>query len=124
LKGISGVSNDLRDLLGSDVALARIAVDYFVYRIAREAASLAAAMEGLDGVVFTAGIGENAVSIRSRVCRHLAWLGLDLDEAANERNGPCISTAKSRISAWVIPTDEERMIALHTRAALADRARA
>lgn len=115
LKGLSGVSNDLRDLLRSNAALARVAVDYFVYRIVRETGSLVAAMEGLDGIVFTAGIGENAAPVRHRVCRALAWLGLDFDESANERNGPRISTARSRIAAWVIPTDEERMIANHAR---------
>lgn len=114
LKGLSGVSNDLRDLLLSDAPLASVALDYFVYRIVREAGALAATLEGLDGIVFTAGIGEHATSIRSRVCQSLAWLGLELDENANERNGPCISTASSRIAAWVISTDEERMIADHT----------
>jgi acetate kinase len=108
------VSNDLRDLLLSDAPLASVALDYFVYRIVREAGALAATLEGLDGIVFTAGIGEHATSIRSRVCQSLAWLGLELDENANERNGPCISTASSRIAAWVISTDEERMIADHT----------
>jgi acetate kinase len=114
LKGISGTSNDMRDLLTSDAPLAKVAIDYFIYRIVRETGSLAAAMGGIDGFVFTAGIGENAAPIRSAVCRGLAWLGLELDEAANARNGPQISTAGSRISAWVIPTDEERMIAQHT----------
>jgi acetate kinase len=114
LKGISGISNDMRDLLASEAPLARVAVDYFVYRIVRETGSLAAAMGGIDGFVFTGGIGENAVPIRSRVCQGLAWLGLELDDAANARNGPRISTAGSRVSAWVIPTDEERMIAHHT----------
>jgi acetate kinase len=118
LKGLSGISNDLRDLLRSENALARVAVDCFVYRIVREAGSLAAAMGGLDGIIFTAGIGENAASVRGRVCRDLAWLGLELDESANARNGPCITSTQSRISAWVIPTDEECMIALHTRTAL------
>jgi acetate kinase len=116
LKGLSGVSNDMRDLLGSEAPLARIAVDYFVHRIQRETASLAAAMGGIDGLVFTGGIGENAALIRSRVCEGMAWLGLAFDAAANARHGPCISTADSRLSAWVIPTDEERMIARHTHA--------
>lgn len=115
LKGLSGISNDLRDLLASEAPLARIAVDYFVYRIVREAGALASTMGGIDGVVFTAGIGENAATVRSRVCQGLAWLGLELDEVANGRHGPRISTAESRISAWVIPTDEERMIARHTQ---------
>jgi acetate kinase len=114
LKGLSAVSNDMRDLLASDAPLAKLAVDYFVYRILREAGALAAAMGGIDGFVFTGGIGENAVPIRARVCQGLAWLGLELDESANGRHGPRISSAGSRLSAWVIPTDEERMIARHT----------
>ena len=116
LKGLSGVSNDMRDLLASEAPLAKIAVDYFVYRIVRETAALAAAMGGIDGFVFTGGIGENAATIRGRVCEGLAWLGLAFDATANARNGPRISTADSRLSAWVIPTDEERMIARHTHA--------
>jgi acetate kinase len=116
LKGLSGVSNDMRDLLASEAPLAKIAVDYFVYRILRETGALAAAMGGIDGFVFTGGIGENAAPIRTRVCQGLAWLGLEFDEGANTRHGPRISTAESRLSAWVIPTDEERMIAGHTHA--------
>ena len=116
LKGLSGVSNDMRDLLASEAPLAKIAVDYFVYRILRETGALAAAMGGIDGFVFTGGIGENAAPIRTRVCQGLAWLGLEFDEDANTRHGPRISTAESRLSAWVIPTDEERMIAGHTHA--------
>lgn len=114
LKGLSGVSNDMRDLLASEAPLAKVAIDYFVYRIVRETGSLAAAMGGIDGFVFTGGIGENAAPIRSRVCQGLAWLGLELDDAANAQNGARISTVGSRVSAWVIPTDEERMIAHHT----------
>jgi acetate kinase len=116
LKGLSGVSNDMRDLLASEAPLAKIAVDYFVYRILRETGALAAAMGGIDGFVFSGGIGENAAPIRTRVCQGLAWLGLEFDEGANTRHGPRISTAESRLSAWVIPTDEERMIAGHTHA--------
>jgi acetate kinase len=116
LKGLSAVSNDMRDLLASDAPLAKLAVDYFVYRILRETGALAAAMGGIDGFVFTGGIGENAVPIRARVCQGLAWLGLELDESANGRHGPRISSAGSRLSAWVIATDEERMIARHTNA--------
>jgi acetate kinase len=118
LKGLSGVSNDMRELLASKAPLARLAVGYFTYRIVRETGALAAAMGGIDGLVFTGGIGENAPPVRSGVCDGLAWLGLELDEAANGRHGPRISTAGSRVSAWVIPTDEERMIAEHTLAAL------
>ena len=115
LKGLSGVSNDMRDLLAADTPAARLAVDYFVYRIIREAGALAAVLGGLDGIVFTAGIGERSAEIRARVSAGLAWLGLDLDESANSRHGPEITRPGSRIQAWAIPTDEERMIALHTR---------
>ncbi len=115
LKGLSGVSNDMRDLLAADTPAARLAVDYFVYRIIREAGALAAVLGGLDGIVFTAGIGERSAEIRARVSSGLAWLGLDLDKSANSRHGPEITRPGSRIQAWAIPTDEERMIALHTR---------
>ena len=114
LKGLSGVSNDMRDLLASEAPLAVLAVEYFVYRILLETGALAAAMGGIDGLVFTGGIGENAARVRSRVCGGLAWLGIDLDDDANVRGGPCISAKGSQISTWVIPTDEERMIARHT----------
>src|SRR6516164_2420162 len=106
LKGLSGLSNDMRDLLASHAPAARLAVDYFVYRIVREAGALAAALGGLDGVVFTAGIGERSAEIRARVCSGLAWLGIELDEARNQRHGPEISMSGSRVSAWAIPTDE------------------
>lgn len=119
LLGISGVSNDMRDLLASDAPDARLAVDFFVYRIACELGSLAAALGGIDGVVFTAGVGENSALIRARICERAAWLGLDLDTGANASGGPRISRAGSRVSAWVIPTNEELMIARHTRAVLA-----
>ena len=114
LRGLSGISNDVRDLLGADAPAARRALDYFVYRIGREVGSLAGAMGGIDGLVFTAGIGENSPDIRARVCARAAWLGIELDQAANRAGGPRISTPASRVSAWVIPTDEERMIAEHT----------
>ncbi len=115
LLGMSGISSDMRTLEASAAPEAKAAVDVFVYRIGRELGSLAAALGGLDAIVFTAGIGENSRSLRARVCRDAAWLGVDLDAAANERNGPCISTAGSRVSAWVIPTNEELMIARHTQ---------
>ena len=114
LRGLSGISNDVRDLLSSADPRARLALDYFVYRVCRELGSLAAAMDGLDGVVFTAGIGENSPEIRARICARAGWLGLQLDDVANSGGGPRISVAGSRVSAWVIPTDEERMIATHT----------
>ncbi len=113
LLGLSGVSSDMRDLLESDLASARLAVDVFAYRAQRELGSLAAALGGLDAVVFTAGIGENQPEVRRRVCQGAKWLGLALDEAANLRQGPCISAPGSRVSAWVVRTDEEAMIARH-----------
>ena len=115
LRGLSGISNDVRDLVASSAPSAKLAIDYFTYRIARELGALAAALGGLDGLVFTAGIGERSAQVRGEVCRLVAWLGIDLDEAANEAGGPMISTPDSKVAAWIIPTDEERMIALHTR---------
>jgi len=113
LLGMSGVSSDMRDLLASDLPAARLALDVFVYRARRELGSLAAALGGLDAVVFTAGIGENQAEIRRRICNDASWLGLELDEAANGQHGPRISPPGSRVSAWVVPTDEETMIARH-----------
>ncbi|MFZ5558563.1 MAG: acetate/propionate family kinase [Pseudomonadota bacterium] len=114
LLGLSGISSDMRKLLASDAESARFAVDYFIYRIGREAGSLAAALGGLDALVFTAGIGENSARIRARACAACAWLGVELDEAANAAGGPRISAPGSRASVWVVPTDEELMIARHT----------
>ena len=119
LLAISGISNDMRDLLGSAEPLARLAVDYFVYRTAKEVGALSAVLGGLDGLVFTAGIGENSAEIRRRICEASAWLGIELDTNANDQGGPRISRAGSRVSAWVIPTNEELMIARHTRDLLA-----
>ena len=115
LLGVSGISSDMRALLASADSRALEALDLFVYRINRELGSLAAALGGLDALVFTGGIGENAAPIRARVCRGASWLGLDLDEVANTNGGPHISREGSRVSAWVIPTNEELMIARHTR---------
>jgi acetate kinase len=114
LKGLSGISNDVRDLLVSREPGAERALDHFVYRIALAAGMLASAMGGIDGFVFTAGIGENAPQIREAVAKRLAWLGLELDAEANVKGGPRISRAGSRIACYVIPTDEELMIARHT----------
>jgi acetate kinase len=119
LLGVSGITSDMRELLASSDPRAAEAVDLFVYRIGRELGSMAAALGGLDALVFTGGIGENSPEIRARVCRDTNWLGLELDVAANEAGGPCISRPESRVTAWVIPTDEELMIALHTRSVLA-----
>lgn len=122
LLGVSGLSSDLRTLLASTDRRAAEAVDLFVYRITCELGSLAAALGGIDAVVFTGGIGENAAGIRARLCHDAGWLGLELDEAANAGGGPCISAPASRVSAWVIPTNEELMIARHTRKVLQDTA--
>jgi acetate kinase len=118
LLGLSGVSNDMRDLLASDEPRARFALDYFVYAISKHLGGLAAALGGLDGLVFTAGIGERSPEIRSRVSRAAAWLGVELDEKANLAHGPRISSAGSPVSVWVIPTNEELMIARHTVAVI------
>ncbi|MBU6498469.1 MAG: acetate kinase, partial [Rhodospirillales bacterium] len=116
LLGVSGVSADMRELLASADPHAAEAVDLFCFRIARETAALANTLGGLDGIVFTAGIGEHAAPVRARVCAHLAWLGVALDPAANAADATTISTAESRVAALVIPTDEEAMIAAHTAA--------
>jgi acetate kinase len=116
LLGVSGISGDIRVLLASADPAAHDAVDLFTYRIAGEAGSLASALCGLDGLVFTAGIGEHAPAIRASVCARLAWLGVRLDEAANAANASCISTPDSAVDVRVIPTDEEAMIAQHTQA--------
>jgi len=118
LLGMSGISSDMRTLEANDAPEAKAAIDVFIYRIGRELGSLAAALGGLDAIVFTAGIGENSRSLRERVCRDAAWLGVELDPAANACNGPRISASASRVSAWVIPTNEELMIARHTRRVL------
>ena len=114
LKGLSGVSNDMRDLEASDAPGAKLAIDYFVYRVVRETGALAAAMGGIDGLVFTAGIGEHSATIRTRVVERLGWLGAELDEAANGAGAPTISTPQSELRVLVVPTDEELMIARHT----------
>ncbi len=114
LLGVSGISSDMRALLESEDERARLAVDLYVYRLGRELGSLAAAAGGLDALVFTAGIGEHAAPIRERVCRDAAWLGIELDSPANRAHGPRISRAESPVWAWVIPTNEELMIARHT----------
>lgn len=113
LLGVSGVSGDVRTLLASNHPNAAEALELFVYRTSQAIAGHAAALDGIDAVVFTAGIGEHAAPVRAAICRRLTWLGLALDEAANDRHDPCISHSHSRVSAWVIPTDEERIIARH-----------
>jgi acetate kinase len=115
LLGVSGISSDMRTLLASSEPRVRLAVDLFIYRIGRELGSLAAALGGLDALVFTGGIGEHAATIRQRVCQDAGWLGVALDVPANDAGKSRISTDSSRVSAWVIPTNEELMIARHTR---------
>ncbi|HWI27577.1 MAG TPA: acetate/propionate family kinase [Stellaceae bacterium] len=114
LRGLSGLSNDVRDLLASRSEAAALALDYFVYHVSRQLGALAAVLGGLDGIVFTAGIGERSAELRARICRRAGWLGLRLDEAANAAGGPRLTTPESAVSAWVIPTDEEMIIARHT----------
>jgi acetate kinase len=114
LLGISGISNDMRDLLGNPSPEAKLAVDYFVYQVTKHIGSLAAVLGGVDGLVFTAGIGEHSSEIRRRIGDASAWLGVAIDSAANEKHGPKISTPASRVSVWVVPTNEELMIARHT----------
>jgi acetate kinase len=118
LKGLSGISNDVRELLASDDPRAKLALNYFAYRISLYAGMLAAAMGGIDGFVFTAGIGENAPAIREAVATRVAWLGLDYDREANASGNTLISRPSSRVACYVIPTDEELMIARHTLAVL------
>ena len=118
LLGISGITSDMRVLLESSEPGARLAVDYFVYRAAKEIGALAAVLGGIDALVFCAGIGENSAEVRRRICESSRWLGVELDAEANARGGPRITRAGSRTSAWVIPTNEELMIARHTSALL------
>lgn len=114
LLGISEISNDMRDLLGRSEPDALLAVDYFVYRVAKEIGALTASLGGLDALVFTAGIGENSPEIRQRICTASAWLGINVDDRANSNREAKISTQPSAVSVWVIPTNEELMIARHT----------
>jgi acetate kinase len=116
LKGLSGLSNDMRTLLASETPAAKLAVEYFVYHVARFAGAMAAAMSGIDGIVFTAGIGERSPEIRGRVLHRLHWLGFSIDEAANQAGGPLLTQPNSRLPAYVVPTDEEIIIARHTLA--------
>ncbi len=121
LKGLSGVSNDMRELEQSEDPKAKLAIEYFVYRVGLNAGMLAAALQGLDAFVFTAGIGENSVGVRARIAGQLEWLGVTLDPAGNSRHARLISRSDSRIPVYVIPTDEELMIAQHTLSLLLSR---
>jgi acetate kinase len=118
LKGLSGISNDVRELQSSTDPSAAFALDYFCYRVGLNAGMLAAALGGVDAFVFTAGIGENSAAIRARIAARLGWLGAVLDAKANSAHAPRISVAESRVALYIIPTDEELMIARHTLAAL------
>ena len=118
LKALSGLSSDMRELERSDLPAARFAIDYFVHRVGKEIGALAAVLGGLDGLVFTAGIGENSVAIRERLCKAAGWLGVRLDEAANAAGTPLISSAESLVRVYVVPTDEESMIARQTLAVI------
>jgi acetate kinase len=118
LRGLSSLSSDMRDLLATEDPRARLAVAYFIHHACRHVAALASTMEGIDAIVFTAGIGEHAPTIRKQICGRLAWLGVTLDDAGNEAGGPRITSDASPVSAWVIPTDEESQIADDTVAAL------
>ncbi|MBS1170506.1 MAG: Acetate kinase [Burkholderiaceae bacterium] len=121
LFGVSGgISNDVRDLLASDEPAAKEALDLFVYRVVRETGSLAAAAGGLDAFVFTAGVGEHSPEMRARICAQLGWLGVELDEEANRLGKARISAPDSRVNVWIIPTNEELMIARHTAKLTAD----
>jgi acetate kinase len=121
LKGLSGISNDVRELEASSDQRARFALDYFAYRVGLQAGLLAAALGGADGFVFTAGIGENSPGLRARIAERLVWLGGTLDSTANAAGRPLISTGDSRLAIYVVPTDEELMIARHTLALLSAR---
>jgi len=116
LLGVSGISSDMRDLAASDAPSAQEAIELFTYRIAGETAALASALGGLDGFVFTAGIGEHDAALRAAVCERLAWLGVALDPTANAAGQGRISAGSSRVAVWVVPTDEEAVIARHTQA--------
>jgi acetate kinase len=121
LKGLSGVSNDMRELQNSLDPKAAFAVDYFVYRVSLHVGMLVAALQGLDAFVFTAGIGENSAGIRARIGERLEWLGVSIDPTSNGQNAPRISRADSGTPVYIVPTDEELMIAQHTLSLLADR---
>src|SRR6185312_15380969 len=114
LLGISGISNDMRELVANAAPEARLAVDYFVYRAVKEIGAMAAVLGGVDALVFTAGIGENSPEIRRRICEACGWLGVYLDPRGNGRKDLRISTGTSPVSVWVVPTNEELMIARHT----------
>jgi acetate kinase len=114
LLGVSGISSDMRSLRASTALAAAEAIDLFVYRVVREIGSLVAALGGCDALVFTGGIGEHDAEMRAAVCKASEWLGLIVDEARNAAGADCITREDSGVSAWIVPTDEERMVARHT----------
>jgi acetate kinase len=118
LLGVSGISSDMRSLLERSEPRAKLAIDLYCYRIRRELGSLAAALGGVDALVFTGGIGENSAAIRARVLEDASWLGIDRDVAANDAGGPLLTSPDSRVLAFAVPTNEELMIAMHTRAVI------
>jgi acetate kinase len=122
LKGLSGISNDMRELQSSPAPQAKLAVDYFVYRVGLNAGMLAAAMGGIDAFIFTAGIGERSAAIRAQIAKTLTWLGAVLDPAANDAGQTVISQTGSKVGLYIVPTDEELMIARHTSALLEENA--
>jgi acetate kinase len=121
LRGLSGISNDMRQLEASDDPRAAFAIDYFTYRASLFAGMLAAALQGMDGLVFTGGVGENSVRVRSAIAEKLAWLGISIDPEANAKHARLISRPESRVAVYVLPTDEELMIARHTLSLLSKR---
>jgi len=121
LLGVSGLSSDMRTLSISQAPEAEEAMTLYAWRAAREAGALVSALGGLDGIVFTAGIGENDASMRARICKRLEWLGVTIDEEANSKSGPRINGANSSVKVYVIPTDEEVMIARHSLDLVADK---
>jgi len=118
LKGLSGVSYDMRELEASDKPEAQQAIEYFVFRIRRELGGLAAVLKGIDAIVFCGGIGEHAFHVRERVLEGMEWIGVELDRTANRASAQVISSERSRVRVFVIPTDEEAMIATHTLATI------
>jgi acetate kinase len=119
LKGLSGVSNDMRELLTSGDPHAAFAIDYLVYRATLFAGMLAAALQGVDALVFTAGVGENSAAVRAAIAGKLSWLGVLIDADANAKHASLISLPDSQVAVYVLPTDEELMIARHTWSLLA-----
>jgi acetate kinase len=122
LKGLSGISGDMRTLLASEAEEARFAIEHYCYSAARHAGSLIAALGGLDGIVFTGGVGEHAAPVRAGICDRLAWLGVEIDPKRNAAHAPCLSPEGARVPVWIVPADEEMTIARHTQRLISRRA--